>query len=51
MIIASANVKKDIEPAITTSLLTRESVNDLKLKVGDCVKEMLKPTSVMTVIT
>ena len=42
-----ASVKVEIEPAQVTSLITKESVDDLNLKVGDRVKVMVKATSVM----
>jgi len=44
-----AKVKVEIEPAIVTSVITKESVDDLDLKVGDQIKVMVKSTSVMIV--
>ena len=44
-----AKVKVEIEPATLTSVITKESVDDLDLKVGDHVKIMVKSTSVMIV--
>lgn len=44
-----ANLKVEIEPAVITSVITRESVDDLDLKVGDRVKVMVKSTSVMII--
>jgi len=44
-----AKVKVEIQPAILTSVITKESVDDLELKVGDRVKVMVKSTSVMIV--
>jgi molybdate transport system regulatory protein len=44
-----AKVKVEIEPAVLTSVITKESVDDLELKVGDRVKVMVKSTSVMIV--
>ncbi len=42
-----AIVKVAIQPATMTSLISKESVDDLNLKVGDHVKVMVKSTSVM----
>jgi molybdate transport system regulatory protein len=44
-----AIVKVEIQPAVLTSVITKESVDDLNLKVGDKVKVMVKSTSVMIV--
>lgn len=44
-----AEVKVETEPATLTSVITKESVDDLDLKVGDHVKVMVKSTSVMIV--
>jgi len=44
-----AKLKVEIEPATLTSVITRESVDELDLKVGDHVKVMVKSTSVMIV--
>ncbi len=44
-----AIVKVEIQPAIMTSLISKESVDDLNLRVGDHVKVMVKSTSVMIV--
>ncbi len=44
-----AIVKVEIQPATMTSLISKESVDDLNLKVGDRVKVMVKSTSVMIV--
>ena len=44
-----AMVKVEIKPAVLTSVITKESVDDLNLKVGDHVKVMVKSTSVMLV--
>ena len=44
-----AMVKVEIKPAVLTSVITKESIDDLNLKVGDHVKVMVKSTSVMLV--
>ncbi len=44
-----AKVVVEIQPATITSVITKESVEDLDLKVGDTVKIMVKSTSVMIV--
>jgi molybdate transport system regulatory protein len=44
-----AKVRVEIEPAVVTSVITKESVDDLGLKVGDQIKVMVKSTSVMIV--
>jgi len=44
-----AKVVVEIQPAAITSIITKESVEDLDLKVGDTVKVMVKSTSVMIV--
>jgi molybdate transport system regulatory protein len=44
-----AMVKVEIKPSVITSVITKESVDDLQLKVGDQVKVMVKSTSVMLV--
>lgn len=44
-----AKVVVEIQPATITSVITKESVEDLDLKVGDTVKVMVKSTSVMIV--
>lgn len=44
-----AMVKVKIEPTTLTSIITKESVDDLGLKVGDKIKVMVKSTSVMIV--
>ena len=44
-----AKVVVEIQPAAITSVITKESVEDLDLKVGDTVKVMVKSTSVMIV--
>ncbi len=44
-----AKVRIEIEPAVITSVITKESVDELDLKVGDRVKVMVKSTSVMIV--
>lgn len=44
-----ADVKVEIKPAVLTSVITKESVDDLDLKVGDHIKVMVKSTSVMLV--
>ncbi len=44
-----AMVKVEIKPAVVTSVITRESADDLQLKVGDNVQVMVKSTSVMLV--
>jgi molybdate transport system regulatory protein len=44
-----AMVKVEIKPSVITSVITKESVDDLQLKVGDSVKVMVKSTSVMLV--
>ena len=44
-----AMVKVEIKPAVLTSVITKESVDDLDLKVGDHIKVMVKSTSVMLV--
>ena len=44
-----ALVKVETKPAVVTSIITKESADDLKLKVGDQVKVMIKSTSVMLV--
>ena len=42
-------VMVEIQPATITSVITKESVDDLDLKLGDTVKIMVKSTSVMIV--
>jgi molybdate transport system regulatory protein len=42
-------VRVEIQPTVLTSVITKESVDDLNLKVGDRVKVMVKSTSVMIV--
>jgi molybdate transport system regulatory protein len=42
-------VKVEVQPAVLTSVITKDSVEDLNLKVGDRVKVMIKSTSVMIV--
>jgi molybdopterin-binding protein len=44
-----AKVKVETELATLTSVITKESVDDLDLKVGDHVKVMVKSTSVIIV--
>jgi len=44
-----ALVKVETKPAVVTSIITKESADDLKLKVGDQVKVMIKSTSVILV--
>lgn len=44
-----AMVKVEIKPAVVTSVITKESADDLQLKVGDKVHVMVKSTSVMLV--
>ena len=44
-----AKVRVEIQPSTLTSVITKESVEDLDLKVGDTVKVMVKSTSVMIV--
>jgi molybdate transport system regulatory protein len=44
-----AKVRVEIQPATLTSVITKESVDDLNLRVGDTVKVMVKSTSVMIV--
>ena len=44
-----AMVKVEIKPAVLTSVITKESIDDLNLKVGDHIKVMVKSTSVMLV--
>jgi molybdopterin-binding protein len=43
-----ANVKIKIEsPDVITAIITKESVKDLDIKVGDTVKAIIKSTEVM----
>ncbi len=44
-----AMVKVEIKPAVLTSVITKESIDDLNLKVGDHITVMVKSTSVMLV--
>jgi len=44
-----AMVKVELKPAVLTSVITEESIDDLNLKVGDHIKVMVKSTSVMLV--
>ena len=44
-----AKVRVEIQPATLTSVITKDSVDDLNLRVGDTVKVMVKSTSVMIV--
>ena len=43
-----ANVKIKIEnPDVITAIITKESIKDLDIKVGDTVKAIIKSTEVM----
>jgi len=43
-----AKVKLEVKtPAVVTALISREAVEDLKIKVGDSVEAVIKATEVM----